>query len=95
MVKAEDLINQQKEREKIKFITFNKIFGNIEKKIIKASSTNFYYVWYEIPEFIIGCPLYKLEECKDYVIKKIKNDGFEVEEINNYILVKWFPKYSS
>jgi len=92
MVKAEDLIKIQKDRENIKYITFKKVYKNLEKKIQLASNSNFYYVWYEIPEFIIGCPLYKLEECKDYVIKKIKNDGFEVEEISNYILVKWFPK---
>jgi hypothetical protein len=92
MVKAQDLIESQKERENIKYITFNKIYKNLEKKIQLASNSNFYYVWYEIPEFIIGCPLYKIDECKEYIIKKIIKNGFEIEEINNFIIIKWFPK---
>ena len=93
MVKAQDLIKSQKEREKIKFKTFSKIYSNIEKKITIASSSNFYYVWYEIPEFIIGFPLYNVNDCKSYVIKELKNNDFTIEEFdNNIILITWFPK---
>jgi hypothetical protein len=93
MVKAQDLINSQKEREKIKYKTFSKIYSNIEKKISLASSSNFYYVWYEIPEFIMGFPLYNLDECKTIVVKQLKDNGFDIEEFNNnIILIKWFPK---
>jgi hypothetical protein len=91
MVKAQDLIKSQKEREKIKYKTFSKIYSNIEKKITIASSSNFYYVWYEIPEFIIGFPLYNVTECKSVVIKQLQDNGFKVEEFeNNIILVTWF-----
>jgi len=93
MVKAQDLINSQKEREKIKYKTFSKIYSKIEKKINLASSSNFYYIWYEIPEFIIGFPLYNLDECKSVVIKELKKNDFDIEEFkSNLILVKWFPK---
>jgi hypothetical protein len=93
MVKAQDLINCQKERDTIKFKTFGKIYNKIEKKIMLASSINLYYIWYEIPEFIIGCPLYNLEECKKFIIKQIKENGFTVEEFNeNIILITWCPK---
>ena len=93
MVKAEDLIKNQQEREKIKFKTFSKIYNNIEKKISLASTSDFYYIWYEVPEFIIGFPLYNLEECKTYIIKQIKNNGFTIEEFDeNIILITWFPK---
>ena len=95
MVKAQDLINMQKEREKIKFKTFNKVFDTIEKKIIIASSSNFYYVWYQVPQYIIGEPLYNSNECTEYIIKKIKSNGFEVENYEpNILLVSWFPKKS-
>jgi hypothetical protein len=93
MVKAQDLINSQKEREKIKYKTFSKIYSNIEKKINLASASNFYYTWYEIPEFIIGFPLYNLDECKTIVTAQIKDNGFDIEEFErNIILIKWFPK---
>jgi hypothetical protein len=93
MVKAQDLINSQKEREKIKFKTFSKIYDTIEKKINLASSSNFYYVWYEIPEFIIGFPLYNLDECKKHIVKQLNDNGFNVEIFDdNIILIQWFPK---
>lgn len=93
MVKAQDLINSQKEREKIKYKTFSKIYNNIEKKIALASSSNFYYVWYEIPEFIMGFPLYNLEDCKVVIVKQLKDNGFTIEEFHrNIILITWFPK---
>lgn len=93
MVKADDLIKVQKERENIKYKTFAKILKNIEKKILMASSVNEYFTWYEIPNFIIGLPLYNFEECKKKVIKDLKKNGFDIDEYEpNIILIKWFPK---
>ena len=93
MVKAQDLIHDQKEREKIKYKTFAKIYKNIEKKITLASSSNFYYIWYDIPEFLIGSPLFNLKECKKSIINQLKENGFEIEEYSNtLLLIKWFPK---
>ena len=93
MVKADKLIREQKDRDDRKKITFDKIFMKIEKKIVLASSGNFYYTWFEVPEFILGLPLYSLKECKDHISHRLKNDGFETEFFEpNYLLIKWFPK---
>ena len=53
MVKANELIKEQKKREEIKVETFKKVYKSIEKKIVLASAGNFYYVWYEVPEFVL------------------------------------------
>ena len=93
MVKADKLIKEQKERDDRKKYTFDKIFMKIEKKIVLASSGNFYYTWYQVPEFILGLPLYSLKECKEYIEGKLNKDGFETEFFEpNYLLIKWFPK---
>lgn len=93
MVKANDLINQQKEREKIKYKTFSKIYEQIDKKINLASSSNYYYIWYEIPQFLIGYPLYNYKECIIVIVNKLKQNGFEIEEFEpTLLLIKWFPK---
>ena len=47
MVKAQDLIDKQKERDKIKYKTFAQIYKKIDKKITIASASNFYYIYYE------------------------------------------------
>jgi len=93
MVNADDLIKEQKEREEIKIETFKKVYKTIEKKIILASSSNYYYVWYEVPEFIMGLPTYKLKDCIVYIQQKLKENKFETDLYSpNILLIKWFPK---
>jgi hypothetical protein len=93
MVKAQNLIKEQKERENRKIISFNKIFEILENKIISSSNSNLYYTWYCIPEFILGLPIYSIKDCKEYIEKKLKANGFEIEFYEpNILLIKWFPK---
>jgi hypothetical protein len=93
MVKAEDLIKKQKEREDRKYLTFEKIYELVEKKICTASAGDFYYTWFQVPEMLIGLPLYSRNECQQYIIKKLEKNGFETEFFEpNILLIKWFPK---
>lgn len=92
MVKADDLIKQQKEREERKNITFEKIYNQVEKKIYSASSGNSYYTWYRIPEFLVGLPMYSLNDCNQYLQNKLNKSGFTIEFFEpNILLIKWFP----
>jgi len=91
MVKADELIKQQKDREKIKYKTFSKIYESVEKKITLASASNYSYLWYEIPQFIIGYPLYSCPDCIACISKELTNNGFTVEKYEpNIILITWF-----
>lgn len=93
MVNANDLIKEQQKREEIKTVTFEKIYKTIEKKIILASASNYYYVWYEVPEFILGLPTYDLKGCIKFVKKKLSENNFESDLYSpNILLIKWFPK---
>ncbi len=96
MVKADDLIKQQKEREERKKATFDKIYVHIEKKIVTASAGDYYYTWYQIPEFLVGLPMYSVDECQQYIQKKLKSNGFDTDFFPpNIIHIKWFPKKSN
>ena len=90
MLQASDLIEQQKKREKNKIVTFNKIYEKIEKKIQMASNVNCYQTWYQVPEFIIGLPLYNLNDCCDFINKKLNNNGFKTTYYEpNFIIISW------
>ncbi len=92
MVKADELIKQQEERKKQKRKTFNKILKLVEKRILMSSNSNNYYTWYEVPELILGLPIYNIHECKSHLIKKLKKNGFKTELYEpNLILITWFP----
>jgi hypothetical protein len=91
MVKAVELIKEQKEREERKKKTFDKIYSFIENKIILASGSDYYHTWYQIPEFLVGLPTYSIDECQKYIQTKLKKDGFQTEFFDpNIILIKWF-----
>jgi hypothetical protein len=93
MVKAEDLIKQQKEREDRKYITYDKIYIHLEKKISLASQANNYFTWYQVPEILIGLPTYNLKDCLNFLKNKLKKDGFTSELYEpNIIFVSWLPK---
>lgn len=92
MVKANDLIKEQQEREEKKKETYKKILNRIEKKIVLASKSNFYECKYDIPEFIIGLPIYSVDNCKKFIKEKLKKNGFKVTNfLNNIILISWYP----
>lgn len=96
MVKANDLIKEQKDRENRKLKTFDKIYVLVEKKIKTASSGDYYYTWYQVPEFLVGLPMYSFTECIKYIEDRLKKDGFDTEFYKpNILLIKWFPKKSN
>jgi hypothetical protein len=73
MINALELIKKQKEKEKNKYIIYDKIYENIEKKILMSSSCNYYYTIYEVPEFLVGYTLFCINECCSYLENKLSS----------------------
>ena len=95
MVKAEDLKKEREEKKKQKEKTFKKIYKIAEKKIIIANTGNNTVAWFEIPEFILGVPIYKILECKKYLVKKLKKNGFNTEFFEpNILKIDWSSEES-
>jgi hypothetical protein len=92
MVKAKDLVKSQEEKKKLKEKTYKKILERIEKKISIASNSDFYYTYYEVPELILGLPLYSIKDCIVYVKKKLEYNGFKVLLSEpNTLFISWQP----
>ncbi len=92
MIKAKDLIKQQKNKEEQKKKTYDKIYNIIEKKICIASNANCYHTWYQVPEFLVGLPVYSHKDCKKYLQDKLITNGFQVDLFDpNILFIKWFP----
>ena len=53
------------------------------------------YCFYQVPEFIIGLPLYDVKELRNYIINSLKNNGFELLYIEpNWLFIYWNIKES-
>ena len=93
MVKAKELVKAQVKKDEQKVKTYIKIYEFIEKKIILASSGNSYELIYQIPQYILGLPLYSMPSCVEYVCKKLKEDGFKIKYYEpNVINIIWKPE---
>ena len=53
------------------------------------------FCFFQIPEFIIGVPLYNIEDLKEYLMKSLQKDGFQYMYVDpNWLFVTWELKNS-
>lgn len=90
MVTASDLLKEQNERKRRTEKTYRKIYKYVEKKIIECNNINLNKCYYEIPAFVLNLPFYSIDECKQYIIKKLQANEFNVTDMGGkVILVQW------
>lgn len=76
------VINQKKQK---KYEVYEKIISNCHKRIQSAADLQHYQCVFEVPEFILGYPLYNLESCLEFLMNELKKNGFNV--------TYYFPKF--
>lgn len=73
--------------------TYDDILKKCHSRIKYYSKHEKTSCFYAIPEFIIGVPLYDIEELRKYMINSLQKNGFEVMYIHpNWIAVNWSQK---
>ena len=69
---------------------YDGVLVKCHKRIKYNSSLERTYCFYQIPEFIIGTPLYKVNEMRTYIINSLKNNGFKIMYIEpNWLFISW------
>ena len=69
---------------------YDSVLVKCHKKIKYNSSLEKTYCFFQIPEFIIGTPLYKITEMRTYIINSLKNNGFKIMYIEpNWLFISW------
>jgi len=90
-----ELYTLKDKKELSKYITFDNIINICHKKIKNTAAIGGMNIFYEIPFYIYGKPLYKIEDCVKYIVESLRNNGFFVQilpEPNvNMIYVSWNP----
>ena len=90
MVTADELIKEQSERNLKRRKYFKKIYKLVERRIVDSSKINLYQCYYDIPHFLINVPIYKMDECRKYIVSKLKENGFKVEVHKpNRLIISW------
>lgn len=90
-----DIMSSQSKKQNRRNESFEHVLNlcyNTIKKSINIERNN-YHCLYEVPEFIIGLPLYDLNECILFIFEKLTTNGFQAQYYFPRILyISWFPK---
>jgi len=66
-------------RQAKKHQSFDRILEMCFMVIKRHADKNTLFCLYEVPEFVLGMPLYDLNECITYLIEKLQGNGFLVK----------------
>ena len=82
--------NQKRDLKQISI--FKKILNRIQKRIqvTGRNKRNEKHIWFCVPEYIFGEPVYDNGECIAYVVTKLEENGFYVRYVHpNTLFVSW------
>ena len=72
---------------------YDDILIKCHNKIKYNSELERTYCFYQIPEFIIGTPIFDITELRTYIMNSLKKDGFEYLYVEpNWLFISWYNK---
>ncbi len=72
---------------------YDSVLKKCHSRILYNSGLQRTYCFYQIPEFIIGVPLYDIVELRKYIMNSLKTNGFELLYIEpNWLFIQWNVK---
>jgi hypothetical protein len=91
-INIDDLYEKDQKRDLKQLSIFNKILNRIHRRITITSRNkrSDKYIWFTIPEYIFGEPVYEKTDCIAYVVAKLEENGFFIKFIYpNTLFVSW------
>ena len=98
-VNIDELYDKKQRRDQKQLAIFNKLLNRIQKRITFTGKnrTNDKHIWFTVPEYIFGEPVYDQGDCIGYLVNKLEENGFYVRSLHpNTIFVSWsnwIPSY--
>jgi hypothetical protein len=91
-INIDELYEKNQRRDLKQVSIFNKLLNRIHKRInttAKTKSTE-KHIWFLVPEYIFGEPVYDKSECIAYLVTKLEENGFHVRYMHpNTLFVSW------
>ena len=85
-----DLNNSVNKRRLKRLELYNSILEKVHHRIKYNAEMEKTFCFYNIPEFIIGTPLYDILELKNFIITALKKNGFMLLHIEpNWLFISW------
>jgi hypothetical protein len=92
-INIDDLYEKRQKRDLKQLSIFNKILKRIHKRInytAKNKNIEENSIWFAVPEYLVGEPIYDKGECIGYVVSQLEKNGFFVKYVHpNTLFVSW------
>lgn len=98
-INIDDLYENRQKRDLKQVSIFNKILNRIHRRITLTARNkkNEQHIWFIIPEYIFGEPVYDKAECIAYIVSKLEVNKFHIRYIHPNTLfiswANWVPSY--
>ena len=91
-VNIDELFDKKQKRDLRQVSVFNKILNRIHNRIrlTARNKATDKHIWYNVPEYIFGEPLYDKGDCIAYIVSQLKENGFFIKYVHpNTLFVSW------
>ena len=98
-INIDELFERNQNKETRQLSIFNKILNRIHKRITFTSryKPKDKHIWFTVPEYIFGEPIYNNGDCIGFLFKKLEENGFSVRYVHpNTMFIgwnHWIPSY--
>lgn len=90
-----DLHKHINDKKNKRHSSFQNVLKQCHNRITRCAENELYDCYYEIPEFIIGIPLYNLTDCIKYIYNHLQENGFHVRYIfPKMLFISWHPRHT-
>jgi len=77
-------------KNKVRMEKFDMILQRIHSRIKYNARLEKTYCFFQIPEFIIGVPLYNVSDLRNYLINSLNRNGFTILYVEpNWLFINW------
>jgi hypothetical protein len=91
-INIDELYEKQQQRDLKQLSIFNKLLNRIHTRITTTSKMKpkDKHIWFTVPEYIFGEPVYDKGDCTGYLVAKLEENGFHVRYVHpNTLFVSW------
>jgi hypothetical protein len=91
-INIDDLYEKRHKRDLKQLSIFKKILNRIHNKIQKTArhKNTDRHIWFVVPEFIYGEPLYDQGDCISYIVCSLEDNHFHIRYIHpNTLFISW------
>jgi hypothetical protein len=91
-INIDELYDKRQRRDLKQLSIFNKILNRVHKRVqyTARSKQGDTFIWFLVPEYIVGEPIYDKGDCIGYLVSQLEKNGFFVKYVHpNTLFVSW------